>query len=295
MRLIRYGDSSFTLRLNFPDSWRGTPTGVNVELHDDEGTELLASTAATILTADTLKSAAAALEQEIELTTGFTVTKGDKLRIGATATGPIEDIVTDYYNSSTKKVYLVDELLESHAASAAVSALFATYALDVSDTDDFPNNLEGVITWTPNTDDEPYVESFRIAKFRFALQGVDIQFAGMWPTPWDFVRDRWENVYQLAEQMLMTRMEGDNLDFKRMVDHELIRPAFLWLVKALAYDTAEGGDARKTERKEAWDRFETEWGYFKAAPFWTDWDADKNIDTDEKRRAAPPPAKRNYA
>ena len=49
MKRIKYSDSAYTLRFEYPREWPAESiTGIDISVHDREATELLAATAATL-------------------------------------------------------------------------------------------------------------------------------------------------------------------------------------------------------------------------------------------------------
>lgn len=292
-RLITYGDSSYTLRLEFPDAWDAIPTAVTVAVYDEDATALLTAQSTTILSADALASAASASTRTVTLTTGMSLTPGDRLHIAKTATGPAETVVVESYNSSTKAATLVDDLDYDHSSAAVVSALWGTYALNASDDDDYPVNQNGTIVWTPNTDDKPFRETFRVAKFEFQLPGIEKEFAETWPVEYAMCKSDFGAVLSLVERVIKSRLAAKKRTLAQLVDHSLVLPALMYKLKEIALKRG-GGDTRKTEIEMAQADFEREWSYFEASEAFFDIDEDLADDTNETRATFSATRMRSY-
>lgn len=179
-RQIKYGDSSYTLRHEYPDSWG--PAGVaavKLEIRDEAGGEVLAATSATVTSATTLASSALAGDRTIVLTADRSLVPGDRLWIAASSTGPGEIVEVYSYASATKAATLVDDLTSAHYSGAAVSALWCTYAADLSAQ---AAGTRLVLEWQPQSSDEiPVTEIAVIARAVAAPSRLWRNIDARWP------------------------------------------------------------------------------------------------------------------
>lgn len=290
---ILYGDNAFTLRFEVPSEW-ATPTGVNLVVTRDNGTAVLTSTATTLgFTATTLSSATSRGDKTFATAASLGAAPGDFIRIAAGASGPAEDCEIDFYAVATKTATLTMELNHAHASGAAVSPLWATYALDVSDTDDYPLHGRFVLEWTSNSSDErPVTQYARIVKRVFRVLGFKKQFARRYRDLYDVIRKRWSAFEADTYDELQTRYAGDGFDLDRCIDAdrmtEVCREALRWIV------VDSTGDRWADDREAAMVSYNTAYQRTLTAPIWRDIDEDLNKDDGEDSIPTTVYSSRNY-
>lgn len=280
MKQIKYGDDSHTLRCEYPEAWDAASiTGVEISIDTVGGTAILAATAATLYTATTLGSACTHGDEYIELAEGASApAKGDRLWISSSASGPGEQVIVNYYDSSNRYVFTERELQHSHASGAAVKGQFATYAMDVSDTDTYIKGYEMVVTWDPSTDDFPYTDHYVIAGAAIGAPGFWRDFQAMYPVEYDMRGGRDLVAFEsqirkrFAHELMSRQLNPD-----RIIDQDKIEPGVVLFARFLMMS---GQDQTMYDRaKEEW----VEWLKTLAAdPIWQDLDQDGDIDSDEE-------------
>lgn len=245
MKQLPYGDSSYTFRLELPETWDiESITEVTLGLDSLSGEELLADEAATLYTATTLNGAVSAGGMSITLAGGAdAVDEGDRLRIAASASGPHEDVQCDYYDSSGKVVYLTRALNEDHATGAAVYGMFATDVVDLSGSD-FTLGLQLWATWTPDTDDRPIKDKFQIANVEYQASDFWNVFAVRFPTEYEAAQARdlevLEAVYrdEFQQHLYINGINIDRVDDRASIEPGFMRFARLQLLESMGDEQA---------------------------------------------------------
>ena len=281
MRQIEFANSSFGLRLEWPSSWFVMDiTGVTIRVTDLNGAELLAETAATLWTSDTIRLnggvSAFGKSLTLEESQGGSVpalTTGDRLRIGTSADGPYEEVEVIAWDSTTDTAILDRDLRFDHADETTVVALWCTYDLDVSDEDIFPLNKQVVLHWSPDTDDLELTERGEIARAAFSFPGFEESFKTLYPYEYEGTTQPEHRLPSfLAEAFRQVSMDlrMRSMDINRLVDQELLLPTITskvrWLILMSGDDRYDSSDQRDTALQEWQRQFET----LAALPIWTD-------------------------
>ena len=268
MRQLDYNNSSHTLRLEFPSLWDAVSiTGVDITIKNTGATDLVTQTAATLYTATTLASGATSGSNSVTLDAGAgDLAQGDRIRL----VGPAEDVTVRSYNTSTKVATLEETLVYDHDSGSSVSPLWATYALDTSDTDTWVKNLECTIFWEPDIDGASRIELAQVKDRRYDVSDFSNKFRLLYPSEHDIVGDRIGEFIELATQECRNRLEIKGMDPDKVVNSDLLDPIFLkyarWIV------VSAGGNEWQYERGAAWDDYvqlETE---LVSSPLWVDED-----------------------
>ena len=281
MKQIKYSDDSFELREEFPE--RIVPnaesiTDVTIALADTGGEEILAATSATLYTATTLDADASAGDAYVTFANGATaLNRGDRVLIGDSDDGPPEMLVCHHYDATNRRAYGEYELQHAHASGAAVVGLWATYDLDVSDTDTYVKGYQLVGTWDPDTDDEAWTERYIISGTATAAA------AGLWKD----MRAIYPSVYEEATKGDLVTLEAHirqrfahefvsrGMELNRIVDNDRIQPGLLLFARYVILIDPE----RKSDAKEEWgDWFKTLCG----DSIWQDLDEDGALEDHEK-------------
>lgn len=273
MKQIRYGDSSFTLRLEMDDWDVENISAVNIEVKSRGGTDLLASTAATLYTATTLGAAATAGDMSVTLAEGSAApSPRDRMVIAANNDGERERVVVHHYDAANLELYTKMELNESHESGADVYGCFATYALDASDTDTFTKGKIAQVIWTPvGSDDLP-------VSFEYKVSGSAVAGGGLW--------DELENTYRSTYEMVINRdldkledaiktrfgakLRTRGLDTDRVKDQTLLLPGLVLFARYIIH--ADDTDP------EIYNRTKVDFAEWlddlASAPIWQDFDQD---------------------
>lgn len=277
---ILYGDSSFALRRDFPESW-GAVTSVNIAIYDTSGSALLAATAATIPTATTLGAAATRGRRTITVA-GGSWAEGDRLRIAEGDSGPAEDVVVESFDSSTNVVTLADYLRYSHASGDAVTARYCTYALDASTTTTWTNLLIGSIVWDPDTDDQAARSTFRVEKYDLAVSGLEQVFATRYPRYYHAIPDDgWQTYQDGAIDVLADSLEPHGGEFRELVGETAARELIMLQIAQLVIDG--GGDTYEAEETRITRRLAETLATFRSLRRWMDDDEDLTLEESEEQ------------
>lgn len=289
IKQIKYNDSSFTLRFEFPDDWAiASITGVDVSITDAGGSTMLASTAATLYTSVALASAAAVGDATVTLGgTPGALSRGDRLLIAASAAGRDEIIEVESYNSSTKVVSLRHSIQYAHSSTTALYPCWCTYALDTSTTATWAAGEECTVMWTPDTDDNPVPELYTIGKTEFGSSETLDRFRVQYPSLYE-ARDRSgiEDVEAEARRRVGMHCKVKNMDLNRLVDQDLMSPSIVEMMANLI--ASGGGDNAEYEQQTTWERFVREFELFASLPVWVDDDQDLIQDEEEVQKHAVP-------
>ena len=294
MKSIRYGDSSFALRLEFPSSWPVKtlcPTGVTVAISDTAGTAILAATSATILTAHTTGATASAGDTTLTLAATPPAYKaGDRLLLVDGVTAPSEIVTVQAISGTT--LYLTAPLDYDHAyagalAPKAIRAIFATYDLDASDADDFPRGAERLIVWTPNDDNPKYEEIAIVESAEWGGEGL-LSDMEAFPQAYDLIKDRYERVQSLARRRVLVDLKLAELDMDTLRDPSILLDPTLHAMRVLAYQGTDALDRYEAELKDAKAAYTEAIKGAQNTISWWDSDRDDKKDDNELTGAALP-------
>jgi hypothetical protein len=242
LRRIKYNDASQSLRFEFPDHWQ-TPTTCNITITDRGGTDLLASTAATIYTATTTDGAVAAGDSTFTIDGSVVMNAGDRFRIQKAGDTP--EIVT--VQSYASKVATINHTFDfAHVDGSAVFGMWCTYDLDTSTVATWPSGKEVTITWTPSTDNIPFTEQAKVYKLSGGgSTGWRDHFRARYPNLYRESSDRLDALYDdaLDELTWIVRAEGHDLNDLR--DPDFIRMPLAAIMAG--YVARNEGDAGEFE------------------------------------------------
>lgn len=292
MRQIEYQNSSFLVRFEFPSNWDAeTITGVNVKVTSTGGTELLAATAASLWTTDTIRlnGSVSAFGDTITLEEagGGSVpdlTTGDRLRIQESPAGPWEEVEVVAWSPSTKVAQLERSLRFDHSDEAAVTALFCTYSIDLSDTDTFPLNKRAVFTWDPDNDALPIKEMAEVALFDNSQPVYEELFSALYPYEYKAATEpdhRLPTYIEQAERQVRLLFRLRHLDIARVVDSEVLVDLILTRTRYLILLNGDDRYDADEEREQALIAFNEQFELVAALPIWQDTDQDEIMDDDE--------------
>jgi len=245
-RNIKYNEAQ-TLRFEFPTAWKELPTAVDIEVKDRAGTDLVASTAATLTTATALNGALSRGDVAVIMADDRSWAPGDRFRIAASATGAHDDCKVDYYDSANKTAYLKQGLNWSHATTAVVSALFCTYALDTSaDTDTYAVGTKLTLTWDPNTDDNMFSQTAEVVRWVFEVEGLEDSFQIHWADIYRIWQEKRKFAELAREGKRSARVFFETLDkdIDRVVDTEgadlvVIHQMAVIAIQSIGHDHSE--------------------------------------------------------
>jgi hypothetical protein len=288
---ITFGDSTFTFRYEFPDSWDSADiTTVKIQIADENGTEILAATAATLYTATTLNAAVSVGDTTATLAAGASaLNPGDCIQIADSDTGPPERRVVHSWNNTSKVVTVKKRWGEAHSSGTAVAGCWATYQADVSDSDDFAKGAMIVVTWsafdgagTPTLAYTPQKEMYQVGAFSYSSSAFWEDFKSVFPAEYTIAEKR-DKAQFLST---MTRDFNDECwkigkQVDRIVNQRVIdRGLRLFVRKEI---TGSGGDQMRYEHIEvampAWEKWILD--LQNAMADWQDRDQDGAIDPEE--------------
>jgi hypothetical protein len=291
---LLYGNANQALRFEVPDTWTSIPTACNIQVEDNAGTEVLAATAATVgFTADTLASASAIGADELVLTTGASLVKGDRIYIAQGVTAAERATVLEY-NSTSKTIKVSRPLNHAHAASAAVSALWFTYTYDVSTAATYPVGKELSINWVPNNNMVPPPQRAEVVKFAFAIQDLEKDFSGVYTQEYGLLDTNYMVVAEKAISEEKSAVAALGRDLDRLRDPELFKHVVMETICYIA-NKRSAGDSRVREMIEAMGRRDVLFERLKQPALWFDDDQDDILDEEEERPMYAPPGSRGYA
>jgi hypothetical protein len=295
MKRLLYGNSSQVLRLDFPDSWRASvPSAVNLVIKDNAGTELVASTAATLYSATTLASAATATATTVTFASNTDPwTEGDRFNILASVDGASENCEVLSYDSTSEVVELKERLQYNHTTGINVKPNFCVYTFDISTTTTYTKGKELTVTWTPNNNRAPITERYEIVIADFELQDIQEKFSSKYPVEYDNKRKNWDTFYNNCVELLRLELSMDGFKLSRLKEPEILNPVILPLM-AYNANMSMGGDSRITERNAAFAEYTRLLGKVKQEHNWFDDDQDDIKESGETRPILPPPPSRGY-
>ena len=284
MKQIQYGDDAALVRFDFPVEWdAANVSGLTLTVKDDAAAELLAADDMTLYDATTLLEDADQYTSSIVLATGAgDVAPGDRLVIdGAAGT---ETVIVKAYTAATRTAELESILLYDHAEGDNVYATWATYELDVSDTDTFLKGLTMVFIFTPTGSGQVTRDEYQIAHAVVDLAGLEADFKAIYPRAYDaFIRptNKFAIMLRQAERMVKNELLAQNnaLDYDRIVDQDMVAPvimakmAFLW--------TLNGDENKEDEREALGNDYASQLAGLLNRTKWTDDDQDDAKDEEE--------------
>ena len=278
-RVIPYDDSSILLRMEFPSQWAcENVTGVNIKIvQSSSGSELLASTSATVYTATTLDGAVSSGTGYITLAAGAgDVVQGDRLRL----INPLEEVTVKSYNTTSKRADLERTLYYDHADSDDVYPCWATYTLDTSDTSTFAENDALVIIWTATGIDNATVYDSAIIRDRsYSPSAYSRRFQVLYPREYSMVEDRVNEFLDECITMCAIELRNNGIDTDMFVDTDVLDPVYLKYARWQA--TMIGGDSWSYEHDTALKNFLDSIEWLKSQPYWVDEDGDNTEDDEE--------------
>lgn len=284
-RLIKYGDSSQTVRLEFPSQWTGLPSTITITVKDEDAGEILSAQSATLYTATVLNGAVTRGDNSIIVANDAdNLTPGDRVRIAAGASGSAEDVEVDYYNSTSKVATLKGALRYSHADGAAVSPLWATYALNASGSDYTVGKRLQVI-WTPNTDDPIYTEDATVIQYQWQPIDLESRFRTTWFDIYEQIRPNFDDLAQEARKQLRLRLMRDNRDLNTLREPDAATPALMSQIALMV--TRRGGDEHKHEYEMAIKAYNEDIANLTQTVVW--WDVDDDLTQDKNEESSTPP------
>ena len=282
---IKYGSSSWTLRLEMPPTWPiESISTVSLVVRDTAGTIKIAAANATLYTATTLNGALTAGSRSITLAnTAGNVVEGDRLRIAASVAGGSEDVEVESYNSTSKVATLKRSLYRNHTTGTAVYGMWASKgSLDFSSATGYPAGLVVVAGWTPSTGGVEITDLYTISKNEFEGVNTIDRFRVRFPDFYLAAEDTIRDIELEAERQVRYDFLVRDLKMDRIVDRELIMPALLTM---MAYLIALGrGDQWAAERDNLFMIYEKETEKLFAMPIWVDEDQSQSKDVEEEVR-----------
>ena len=282
-REIKYGDSSYALRFEMPETWdHANLSGVKVRLDGEGGTDLLTSTSATVPTFSNLSAAVLQGTNYLPFATAQTLSEGDRLLIGASADGPSEIVEVDYWDSVNKYAYLKADLRSDHASASTVKALWATYDADFSGSD-FVKGFQFVITWEPQgTDDNAVKEMATISGASFHDVAFWRDIERRYPTVSTVVEEtRRDGLAELLKDDYRVELESFGFDVDRDVDSPLFQTGLhLFAHYKILTGVGDEWEYEYGVAKEEWLAFIDR---IKALEIWIDKDQDESLDDGETK------------
>jgi hypothetical protein len=272
---IKYADSSFSLRLEYPANWHiESLTGVKLAIYDSDGTNTLAATSATCYTATTLNGAISAGATTLTLAgTATSPVKGDRLRIAASASGPAETVEVQSYNSTSKVATLLHNLAYDHATATAVYGGFCTYAADFSSATNYPLNTIVQFVWQPQgTDDLEIRQLGQIVSGSVNLSDFEARFRALHPVAYRMAETRLASILDLARERIYYVLRARGLDTERIVDQALLSAVLYDLVWILILE--DSGDSGTNEYERALVAYGRDCDVLFAQPIWQDLNED---------------------
>lgn len=270
MRKIAYNNSAFTIRLEYPIGWNPvTISGVTLAVHNDEGGELEAASACSLLQTAGMAASVAVGDTTFGVDIGVvTYNPGDRLLIPAGNSGPAEEVEVQSYNATDGIVTLKRAFRYAHS-SQTVYGLFCTYDLDTSTVATWTKGLQVVLTWTPaGSDDIPFKERGEIVSFLLGFPDFTQRFAVLYPSEYRIKEDTIQEIFEEAKIAVQMDLSSRDLNLDRLVDTAFILPAIM--AKARWIITMSGGDKWSYEREVAHDEYNRLIEIATNQPIWTD-------------------------
>lgn len=285
MRQIKYNDSSFTIRFEYPPSWAEVAS-VTLTINDTGGTELLAATAATVWTTTATAAAVSVGDAYVEISTPTDKPQpGDRYRIpGASvaAGGPPEIFTLYRWDSDNSYMYAEKEFRHPHPASANITAQWCTYALDTSTVATWTKGRQLVLIWTPNNDAFPVYERAEIAISDYSAADFESRFEILCPREHQVVKANNKDIgeyYTEAREQLRIALRSRGMFLERVVDQTIVMPVLMAFTRYLV--TLQGGERWEAQREAAQAEYVRLFEELTNNPIWIDMDQDQARDDDE--------------
>lgn len=285
---VLYGDTAFALRREFPEEW-AQPTAVNIAVYEDNSTELLTATPATIPTKTAINMASGVKRgRRVIVVDGGTWAEGDLLRIDDSDDGPAEDIVVESWDATAKEITIRGRLKYSHADNADVLARYCTYNLNVSTTATFKNLLTGFMLWDPDTDDLAVRNTFRIEKYDIGVAGLEEAFRVRYGRYYkDIPEGEWGRFQEHAIDALVDEFEPHGGEFRATVSANAARELIMVQIAQLVIDSG-AAEATKEEEERIVRRLQEKVAQFRRLRRWQDQDQDlTKEDTEDQTYETP--------
>lgn len=290
---LPYGGSK-TLRLEYPGEWDAESiTGVTIEINSVSGTQLLALDNAEPWASDpvTLDGEHAEFADQLTLTAGAgsvgSLAPGDRLLIGASDAGPDEVVEVRSYDSVGKVATLTADLRHSHSDGATVTGLWATYDLDLSDTDVWTLGVESIIVWTPNSNDFPARARAVVSAVSLVVVDLERRFQALHPREYDALLspiDRFAMFREEAISRLGLELAARGLDIQRVQDQPALVPVVIEQIRWLSL--LNGDDQDIEERRVCREELTRQIELLCKHPLWVDGNQD-GVEVSQETQAHP--------
>lgn len=289
MEQIVFGSSSQLLRLDFPTEWDiPSITGITLAIYDIDGNELMAADDATLYTATELDGDVAQYLEQITLDAAAGDLHAGELILIKGVVGNEHKVVRGY-DSTSKIVQLESDLEYAHEDTDAVYGTWATYDLDISDTDTFYKGIVLRLIWTPNVGN-PITELVQVSPSALNIPRLKGDFADRYPRAYRaFTRpeDKFSRMVTIAKEELSLDFMAAQppIDINRVIEQGLMRPV---LMAKMAYIWAACGDVDMADERDTYAG-EVEKGIMqiKLLPIWKDNNMDGVQDEAETSSADP--------
>jgi hypothetical protein len=292
MKQLQYSNSAFELRLEFPSSWDvDNITGVTLRITNYAGTELLAASAATLWTTATtqLASAVSAHANQIVLEDSLggavpSLNTGDRIRILMSGAGQWEEVQVAAWDDIGKIATLDADLRWAHSEHAQIIGMFATYDLDLSNTDTWPLNEEVVLRWLPDSDDLEITEIAQVSKFEFAFDGFEEQFKEIYPYEYKAAtvpEHRLPALLNVAYRQTKSELATRFLNIDRVVDQSLLYDVLMAKIRHIMLTTGDSRYDTAPQAEQAFSEWQRHFETLAGLPIWSDDDQDEIKDDDE--------------
>lgn len=273
---LKYGDTT-VLRFEIPPQWDVLSiTGISVSVTNSSGT-VLDSGDATLYEATTLDGATSSQATSITLADlSGDLSPGDRIRIGSSSEpGEVREVYS--YGSLVAKI--VTELEYPHSDGADVCGMFATYSLDMSDTDTFGLGDDLFVRWTPDTPDLDEVENYVIGST--AVLGGDMweEYSNTFPNDAQRMHGRDPMRFEkFVRRMMRLEFQDKGFDFDRLATTDHLQNGLVLLTRRFVLEGS--GDTDQVEYERAVKSFDSWISKVIRLPLWEDSDQDESVDED---------------
>jgi hypothetical protein len=285
MRQVLYNSAGYRLRFEYPPSWAAaTVTSTKITVTDLSATELLAATACTQFTANTLSAATSAGDNSLVLSNAvaYSPVEGDLFEIAASSNGPSEVVECLYYTSATKTMTLREDMRYAHAASSAINGRFCYYDIVTTVIATFTKSLQMVLSWQPYASTAlaypAAIERAEIAAYVFDSGDIESSVRLRYPREYQVITangvNRFADYYNDAKRELRARLKNKVLFMDRVVDQEALTPTFVALIRYMV--TLTGGDDWTAEQIVALAEYTRQFNELITSPIWEDYNQDLN-------------------
>lgn len=270
MRHIRQGDSAFMVKSTMPSKWL-QPTGVTITITRDNGTELVAATAASLYAGDTTSAAIAVFSRTCVLTTGNALEGDSIVSVGSDAYG-YREMVVDSYNASTQTVTFKGRFTEALPSGVSIIGREMSYTLDASGSDfDFIGDVS--VVWTPTGISElPFTELFTVLKLESASGGLATKFEAQFEDYWHHCENNFGFFEKTARRQIAQHLKNMNRNFAKIVDSDEYDYAVM--LKIAINIAATHGDGYEVRYNMLKEQYETELSILIDNEQWDDTDQD---------------------